>query len=101
MRHVGITQNVKHVWNLLDKWELNVQWGLFECAMMSNAWVTMGFDKLILLLEMNSLTKFWCTITANQVFCHVFFEYIKLVEIVVIHVFRSMKMINAFHLCHF
>jgi hypothetical protein len=59
--------------------------------MMSNAWVTMGFDKLILLLEVNPLTKFWCTIKANQVFCHVFFEYIKLVEIVVVHVFGSME----------
>jgi hypothetical protein len=59
--------------------------------MMSNAWVTMGFDKSTLLLEVNPLTKFWHTIKANQLFCHVFFEYVKLVEIVVVHVFGSME----------
>ncbi len=49
----------------------------------------MGSNKPTLSFEVNSLTKLWCTIIANQVFCHAFLEYIKLVKIAIVHVLGS------------
>ncbi len=91
MRHVGTTKNVNHIWNLLDKMGAWCPTKLIKVALMSNAWVAMGSNKPTLSLEVNPLTKLWCTIVANQVLCHAFIEYIKLVEIVIVHVLDSME----------
>jgi len=59
--------------------------------MMSNAMATMGFNQPTLSFEMNPLTKLWCTIIANQVFCHTFPKYIKLAKIAIVHVLNLME----------
>jgi hypothetical protein len=59
--------------------------------MMSNAQAAMGSNKPTLSFEVNLLTKLWCTIIANQIFCHAFLEYIKLVEIALVHVLNLVE----------
>jgi hypothetical protein len=59
--------------------------------MMNNAHATMSFDKPTLSFKMNMLTKFWCIITINYVFCHAFLKYIKLAKVAIVHVLGSME----------
>jgi hypothetical protein len=61
----------------------------------------MGSNKPTLSFEVNPLTKLWRTIIANQVLCHAFLEYIKLVEIMIVHVLDLMEDEIFFHFYFF
>ena len=89
---------------ILDKYHLESEQPLFEMAMVANSpWVmeppTIGSDAGKLLL--NLVTKLWHCLNANSAMLMSFLEYIKLVQIALIHVLGSVEDERAFFLATF
>jgi hypothetical protein len=76
---------------ILSSWGLDAQQGLFKLTMKFNTIqamieiVTLAFDKVNPTI-INPVTHMWRVIHASQLLFNVFFEYLKVVEIAMVHV---------------
>ena len=71
---------------LLDRFELEIQQPLFKMAMISNSGAAMDS-----LGKVNPLTRLWRMLDANNALAKSISEYVKLVEIAMIHVLGSIE----------
>ena len=72
--------------SILDRWSLDSQHGYFKIAMKSNAPAAMEPP-----YDIHHVTRIWRTISASRVLSHGFPEYLKLVEIAMVHVIESVE----------
>ena len=80
----GVDKEV--ILGIFDQWSLDSQQGYFKIAMKSNDPAAMEPP-----YDFNHLTRIWRTISASRVLSYGFPEYLKLVEIALVHVIGSVE----------
>jgi hypothetical protein len=95
-RWIGEDEKKRLIAPLLDCFQLELQQPFFKLSMVSNAMYAMEPP-----FNTNPLTKLWRSLDANMALVAQFPEYLKLVQIAMVHVLGSIEDVRVFFLLTF